>query len=748
MRPLNDNSLLQSASPFPSSDHATFGISEILGTLRRRWQWVAVGGLLGLTLTLFYIGLTTPLYTSTARILIDTRMNQNLQTQKLAEVTPVDTSLVDSQVRVLSSESIALPVIKAMNLTEDPEFGESTIQALIANVRRILGLKEDSTVDANTIIERTTVENFLKRLNPKRDELSYIIDVGFSSKDPNKAAKIANAVAETYLAANLEAKNKSTKMASIWLQDRLIELKRQATDADKALQLYKSANNIVDTGRGLLTQQQLSDLNTQLISARTATAEAKARIDRIRQINTDGIPDSTVTDALNNPVITRLRAQYLDASERAADLTSRVGEKHVSVTKLHAQMDELVKSIRNEERRIADAYASDYEIAKAREKSLTDSMVRLVEEAGASNQAQVTMRDLESSAEAYRNLYDSFLQKFQETVQTQTIPVTDSRVITKATPPLHSSASKSPLIIAGGLVLGLLGGAAGAIARELSLDVFRTPKEVEQITGVRCLGILPTVSLNSTRRPVFPNSLKSRYTVRNNAESLEEFVLDAPHTRFTETLRNLKVFINTEQASREVKVIGVVSSVAKEGKTIVAANLGALVAASGARTLLIDGDFHHRSLTARLTPSARVGVIEALNDPSRLASLVHHRRRSHLDILPCVVEKRVLNAAELLGSPQMAKLLVAARKVYKYIIIELPPIASVVDAKVIERLIDSFVFVVEWGQTKKSLVLEALSDSHTIRGRLTGILLNKADPVALRSLEAYKGNAYTTYYEG
>src|SRR6202007_588874 len=155
-----------------------------------------------------------------------------------------------------------------------------------------------------------------------------------------------------------------------------------------------------------LSHEQLSDLNTQLINARTATAEAKARLDRIREIINDGVPDATVTDALNNTVIARLRAQYLDLAARAADLASRVGNQHSTVVKIHQQMDELRKSIRNEEQRIADAYASDYEIAKAREVSLANSVSQLVGEAGTTNQAQVVMRDLESSADSYRNLYN------------------------------------------------------------------------------------------------------------------------------------------------------------------------------------------------------------------------------------------------------------------------------------------------------------------------------------------------------
>jgi polysaccharide biosynthesis transport protein len=315
MRPHNDDFLLQSDDTFASSEGPVIGISDILGALRRRWRFLVFGCLIGMTVAVSYIVLATPLYTSTARILIDTKMNQNLQTQKIVENTPVDTSLVDSQVQILSSESIVLPVIKSMNLAHDSEFvgppdalGAQIlwqIKELISGVTQSLGLRNVSTVDADTLRERTAVETFLKRLTPKREDLTYVIDITFASEDPTKAARIANAIVDANIAANLEAKYESTKVASQWLQDRLSELKVQATDNDRALQNYKTANNIVDTGRGLLNHEQLSDLNTQSISARAATAEAKARLDRIRQINNDGIPDATVTDALNNSVISR-----------------------------------------------------------------------------------------------------------------------------------------------------------------------------------------------------------------------------------------------------------------------------------------------------------------------------------------------------------------------------------------------------------------------------------------------------------
>jgi succinoglycan biosynthesis transport protein ExoP len=518
-----------------------------------------------------------------------------------------------------------------------------------------------------------------------------------------------------------------------------MKLRVQAIDADRALQSYKIANNLVNTDKGLLNSEQLS-LNTQLANARVAMAEAKTRLDRIQQAMSEGIPSATVTDALSNSVIIKLRSQYVDLAAKFAELENRVGPGHIAVVKLKEQMDELRILIRAEEERIAGSYATEYQIAKARENELAAAAAHLVGEAGTSSQAQVTMRELESSADTLRNLYNSFLQKFKEIdTQSATKPVQDARIITRAAPQLHtSSPKKAAAALVGSIMLGLFLGAGAAVAREWAADVFRTANVVEQVTDKYCV-ILPVVKAREQMSP----------RRRNTASALiEEFVLDAPYSRFTETLRNVKALINTAQAERDIKVIGIVSTVAKEGKTTIAANLAALmIAASGARTLIIDGDLHMRLLTAKLAPDAREGLIESLCDPTRLSTFVSRRQRSGLDVLPCVLSARIPNAAELLGSPQMEQLLVAARKAYDYVIIEIAPIMSVVDIKMIERFIDGFILVIEWGHTRRNLVLEALSEVQVIRERLLGIILNKADPVALRRIEAYKGDRFRSYYE-
>ena len=738
-------------------------IPYILLTLRREWWFPTLGCLIGLILAVCYIDVAAqPVYKSSARILVDRSMKRYLQTNKISDEPTFDQAEMESQIHIITSESIIVPVVRALKLTYDSEFvgppNALGAQVLWSVSRKIDSLKSRiihsfkqygsrngaNTLDPDAILERTAVEAFLKNLTVYREETANVISVTFASQDANKAAEIANAVADAYITMSLEAKSKSTRMASQWLQDRLTELRAQAMEADRALQNYKIANNLVYPGKGPPNSEQLSTLSTQLANARTVMADAKARFDRIQEIAREGIPGATFIDALNNSTILKLRSQYMDLAAKATEIESHVGHvgpSHQAIVKLNERMAELRRSIQEEEQRIAGSYASEYQIAKAREGELAASMAELMGEVGTSNQAQVTMRDLESSADNLRNLYNSFLQKFQEmsTIQTHAIAGEDARIVTRAAPPLHKSGRRALAVLVGGIALGLFLGVGAAIGREWAADVFRNPVDIKQLTGVPCF-ILPSVRTKVKR------SLSSRGG--KNTPLIEEFVLDQPFSRFAETLRSVIALIRAAQKTDSAKVLGVVSSVSKEGKTTVAANLAALmVATSGARTLLIDGDLHLRLLTARLAPEARQGLIEALADPSRLGNFVTKRESSGLDVLPCVLSKRIPNAAELLGSFQMERLLATAGESYDCIMIEIPPIMSVADVKMIGHFIDRFIFIVEWGQTKRSLFLEALSEAEVVRERLAGIILNKADPRVLRSIEAYKGKRFKDYYE-
>ena len=436
-------------------------------------------------------------------------------------------------------------------------------------------------------------------------------------------------------------------MAKQLLEDRLIELQQAVVGADKALQEFKTANNLVSKGAGSLPIEQIAVLTAKLTATKMQVAEAKARLDRAQeQTSNEEEPGLIFPD---NAVIVGLRSKYLDLSRRAAELATRVGPDHFAVVKLHKDMYDARTAIRYEERRLGEA---SYQAAQTENNELAAMISQLSQQARTEGQAQVKLSQLEGAAESLRDQYKSVLEKSNALKTQPSVPIQDARVITRATPQLHKS-SKKPLAVLGGcVVIGLLFGAGGAIAKELAAGVFRTSEQVKKATGLNCFN-LPTVEVSG------PQSSLSQASA--DWIVLEEFVLDAPYSRFTESFRNIKALLDNARRTRGDKVIGIVSAAARNGKSTVATNLATLTATS-ARTLLIDGDLHRRQLTARLEPDSRAGLIEALNETSTLSELVIKRPRSGLDFLPCVLSKRIPNAAELLGSPQMERLLVAARE--------------------------------------------------------------------------------------
>src|SRR5262249_38824328 len=210
----------------------------------------------------------------------------------------------------------------------------------------------------------------------------------------------------------------------------------QASTAERAVVEFRSKNNIVAAGATLMNDQQLAELTRDLDAARTRTADVQARLDRIegvlRSKQSTATRNETVSDTLNNPIISKLREKYLDVVNREADWSERYGRNHAAVVSLRKQMQEIRRSIADELGRIAETYKSEYQIAKSRQAELENRLAASVSRSQDVKQAQVPLHSLESAAQSYRKLYDDFLQRHTESVQQQSFPMTDARLITPA----------------------------------------------------------------------------------------------------------------------------------------------------------------------------------------------------------------------------------------------------------------------------------------------------------------------------
>lgn len=698
-------------------------------------------------LGLVYVVSTPSRYTAQASLLIDTRKVQLFQ-QSIVGDPGIDAATVESQVEILKSENIALSVIKNLHLTEDPEFVGSKGGLISSIVRGVANLFQSNTPTPEFELTRNAMRVFQDWLTVKRIGLTYVIQVGFTSLNPEKSARIANAVVDAYLVDTLEAKYQATKRASVWLQDRLHELRNQAADADRAVVEYKTKNNIVESAGQLMGEQQLGEINSQLVLTRAQVAEAKARLDRIEVVLKRGSTEGSVTDALRNDVIVRLRGQLLDLTKKESEWSARYGRDHLAVVNLRNEMAEIRRSISDELERIAQTYKSDYEIAKTRLESIQKSMNEVVAQSQTTNQAQIALKDLESTAQSYRSLYDNFLQRYMESVQQQTFPITEARFITQATQPLTKSYPKTLLVIAISVLMGAACGAGAALIRELLDRVVRTTDQIESLLGVECITTLPLLKEPSEEPADKKKHGQSKFGPRTIVRSQEHFwqVVDEPFSRYAEGVRSIKVTIDLAGLTRNTKVIGLTSSLPNEGKSTVSTNLAQLIAHSGKRAILVDCDLRNPSLTRSLTPSASSGLIEVISGKMQIFETLWTDPTTMLDFAPMVMKSRLPNTSDIMASNAMKDIFAKLREMYDFVIVDLPPLAPVVDVRSSAHLIDSFLFVVEWGATKVDVISHALRKTEVIQEHLLGAVLNKVDMSAIGRFESYRGNYYHNKY--
>lgn len=586
---------------------------DALGLLRivyRQWPYIAACTALMLILGLVYQFTATPKYTTNFLIYIEPNKGHSLAKQEIAMNGPADPALFESQVEILKSDSVALAAVRKLRKEgKEVLIPEPSILAKAATfVFSLLPNSLAPTPPTEDDKDRVAADVLSNGVKAKRLGVTYVIEVDYTSLSAQAAADGANAIADAYIDGELDAKYQATRRASLWLQDRIKELREQASTADQRVQEYKSANGIIDTSRGSMNEQSLADVSTQLGSARAMTAEAKARLDRVVEISRGDIVDGAISDALKSDIITRLRAQYLDLATKRAEIAAKYGRDHGAAINLQNQMTSIKRAMQAELSRIMESSRSEYEIDLAREKNLQKDLDSLVEENSEKGKAQVELRDLESSSQTYRNLYDTFFQKFEEAVQQQSFPVSDARIITSAIPPERPSWPKLIVVFPAALFLGMMLGFGVALFREFLGNNFRIVDDVANYAGFECLGILPNLAFE-------PNAKKAPPPTAGLLGSSTPFLrqsVNAPFSRFTETLRNVKVSIDIARAQEKSGVIGIVSSVPREGKTTFAVNLALLIAQMGHKTLLIDGDLHNPSMSRHLAPNCKNGLLELL----------------------------------------------------------------------------------------------------------------------------------------
>ena len=365
---------------------------RLLRAARRQLWIIVLFSSLGLASGAVYLWRAVPRYTATTVVVIDSAKDKSGLAASIADLT-YDSGAIDSQLEVLKSEGVARTVVTNLKLSQD-----------VAPVQKAGGFFHwlsaekaplPMSPEARQAQELALISQLQSNLDVRRVGRSYVINVDYTSPDPVEAARISNAFADAYIGDQLESHFDSMQRSSSWLKQNISELRQKSIDADLAIQKFKSAKGILTSDDKPLGDQQLSELSSALITAKSDLARAETRYAQISElISANNIP-AVVSDTLGSTVINDLRKKYLEAASTESELSNSLGSEHLQAVKLRRTMYELSALIANEMSRIAAAYKSDAEVARARETSLERSLAALAMKNTDTNESMVRLREMQ-----------------------------------------------------------------------------------------------------------------------------------------------------------------------------------------------------------------------------------------------------------------------------------------------------------------------------------------------------------------
>ena len=752
--------LLEAPPPMSEGDSGNYSIDpgEIVQILRRRKWIVIVTTLALLTAAMLFVLLVTPRYTATSTVLIDPKRSSVVDSNN-SQPTPsnfaTDDATVNSQALLMQSVVVLQRVVDELNLAHDPEFGPHS--SILDPIKRLFSTPPALAPGQSAAdVAKVATLDFLqrKRLKVAREATTFLVDIDVSSENPEKAAKIANAIANSYFYEQVHSRYDTQKIAASWFNKQIADLKSQVLASDRAVEEFRAAHNLTAAQGITINDQQIGDLNTKLTDAHVQTAEARAKFEQVQNIAKSHADPGTLNQALSSDVITRLRTQYADVAKNLADVSSKFGPQHPLVVNARAQLHETQKLIDQEVQRILESTRQAYQVAKSREDALQKSLDNLKQVSDDSGAQQVRLRELQREADANRTLYASFLARYKEASAQESVELPDSRVVSKADIPIKPSFPKTTLILA----LALVGGAGFGGVLAFAVDHFdrrvKSLRQAEEVTGVPTLAAIPLIGTRELasrairgRRELGqydPNAVRMLPPAMQ--PPLMRYVLEEPTSLFAESVRAVQLAIQRASRIEPVKVIMVSSSIDGEGKTTLAVNLALSLAAVGMRTILVEGDLRNPEMSRSLCPRASVGSIEIAASQARFEQALLIDRATGLAVLPSPPRQAAAGASEFVFTDAMSNIIEQLRQHFDYVIIDSPPLFPLVDARALAEIADRIVLTIRWDSTPQDVVAQALGTLASSYDRVLGTVLTRVDMQRLRFYDYYQSSSYLTPY--
>lgn len=704
--------------------------------IKRKW-WILVTVLVIFSLATIRTLMTVPLYQATSKIAIYPEPSNALGFKDGPETSQFDDYEVslETQAAILRSDVLAMTVIEAMRLDENPRFSSpSQLIEPRSSAIRISNMAPDPAKIAGLL------GTFHRGLKVQIIPNSRLMQITYTHPDPKLASEIANGLVKTFIEQNFKSKYESVTQTSEWLSKELLDLQMKVETSQEKLVRYQRDHSIlgIDEKQNIV-MAKLDELNKELTAAQTDRIEKESNY----KFATSGDPDLFAKAAAPNEqtnLLGRLQEKEADLSMQLAQMNTTFGSGHPKVAELSNQLKEVKTEIAAQEKLVQDKLRNEYLGAIQREELLNTAFEQQKQEANKLNESAIEYSVLKRDADSNRQLYDNLLQKLKEAGVSAGLRSSEIRVVDIARTPSGPISPDVPRNLTLGFLLGLAGGIGLAFLVD-ALD--RTVRTIDEIAAISMLPALGTIPLQMSLNGSIGKRLKE---VSNNGTGRALVTLIRPKSEAAEAYRALRTSILLSSSGDPPKVILVTSALPQEGKTTISANSAIVLAQRGSRVLLVDADLRRPGVGKLFGFRPKGGLSTLISGVDKFDDLVMpHPEIPNLWILPSGPIPP--QPAELLSSVVMKNHLDNWRKNFDHVILDSPPCLSVTDAVVLSPEVDRVLLVARSAQTTKIALRRACDLLMRVNANVMGVVLNALN---LRALDGYSyytyGGDYSRYY--
>lgn len=724
----------------------TKGIASIVNAIRRRWLSSLLLIVLGTGLGVVAHRLLPTEYQATATVLIGGPQARQPELDSLVVSAALNQDTLTNEVEILQSRALARRVIERLQLHRLDAFnppepqpeaagtdmaswlrdGIGALRAWVGQLSR--GAEATDDADYGRGEMEDVIDRFLKRVTIAPRGRSQVIDVTFETEAPGLAALVANTLVEEYLADRTDNQTAAARLAGSWLRERLDQLRDELERRETAVEDYRREAGLLQGVTGSLTSERLSGLNSQLLEARAALAQASGRHDEATAAQAAG-RSAAMAEVLQSETIRDLRAQESEVAGEVAEFESVYGPQHPRMIDLRQRLAQIRRGIQSEVGRIVSSLASEVESHRQRVGLLETEVAQVRAQVVKEDAAMARLRVLEREAEATRELYQDTLRRAEAADPTAATTPSDGRLLSPAAPPTVST--KPRLVLMGGLgfVLGCGLALVAAVGRELLDRRFRTVGQAEAQLGLKVIGVVPSLEGLPGQPPEFePEDTVVIYPGGAFAEAVRA-VSNQLRSLPRPTLHRAGDRSGDLPGERSgALILAVTSSVQGEGKTMLAVSLARSAALSDQRVLLVDADMRlgrvHKALDIEATP----GLADYLADPAgkELASLWRNDPSTRLKVLTC--GRQGYKAGVLLQSGHLRRAMQGLREAFDLIVIDTPPVLPVADFGTLVDVADAALFIVDWSRMRPDVIEAGAARLRAARSGLElGVVINNVD---------------------